>query len=395
MYSTTAYIFQQITRVLMIDTGDGETFTYRYNPVYAKRLTINKGVDNVLLFEFVNQEEKPVNITGSSFMFRVMNTQGTAMIIEKPMVILNGPTGRAKVTLPGIDLLEVLAEPANYSISRTSGNLTEAVFTNAQAGARAPVDIVNSVYPRFVPSVPLTIPTVKLSAQGSYAGASFANYPVDSSYWSGNPNGANYWNSFLNTEFFSSFIVPKQAITTVQMDLIGYTGTIKAQGAEDYEAIPFNVTESTTYYNHTGTIYLNIVGWYPLVRLAFNNSVFATPQQPGVPAVAYASCTDGVVTSISVTNSGSGYLAPPQIDIIGDGSGATAQAVMSSTYPVGHPQAGIGYGSVVGITVTNGGNGYWVVPNAGVNTPVYPVAPNNQGALVLIGTGFVDNLYYR
>jgi hypothetical protein len=395
MYSTTAYIYQQITRVLSIDTGDGETFTYRYNPVYAKRLTINKGVDNVLLFEFINQEEKPVNITGSSFMFRVVNTQGTEMIIEQPMVILNGPTGRAKVTLPGVDLLEILAQPANYSISRTSGNLTEAVFTNAQSGARAPVDIVDSVYPQFVPSRPLTIPTVKLSAQGSYAGASFQNYPTSSNYWSGNPNGANYWNSFLNTEFFSSFIVPTQSVTTIQMDLIGYTGTIKAQAAQNYESVPYNVTDSTTYYNHTGTIYMNVIGWYPLIRLCFNNSIFSVPTQPGIPAIAYAVCEGGVVASIEVTNGGSGYLAPPQIDIIGDGAGATAEAVMSATYPPGHPHAGMGYGSVIGINVITGGSGYWVVPNAGINTPYYPVAPNNQGAMVLIGTGFVDNLYYR
>ena len=394
MYSTTAYIYQQITRVLLIDTGDGETFTYRYNPVYAKRLTINKGVDNVLLFEFVNQEEKPVNITGSSFMFRVIDTTGTNLIIEQPMVILNGPTGRAKVTLTTSQLYNVLAEPANYSISRTQpmGGLTEAVFTDAQSGANAPIDIVDSVYPQFVPSRPLTIPTVKLSAQGSYAGASFQNYPTSSNYWSGNPN---YWNSFLNTEFFSSFVVPKQGVTTIQMDLIGYTGTIKAQAAEDYEAIPFNVTDSTTYYNHTGTIYLNIVGWYPLARMVFNNSVFSTPTQPGIPAVAYAVCEDGVVASINVQNGGSGYLAPPQIDIIGDGAGATARAIMSATYPIGHPAAGIGYGSVIGIEVITGGSGYWVVPNAGINATSYPVAPNNQGAMVLIGTGFVDNLYYR
>jgi hypothetical protein len=395
MYSTTAYIYQQITRVLLIDTGDGETFTYRYDPVYAKRLTINKGVDNVLLFEFINQEEKPVNITGSEFMFRVVNTQGTEMIIEQPMVILNGPTGRAKVTLPGLDLLDILAQPANYSISRTSGNLTEAVFVDAQAGARAPVDIVDSVYPEFVPSRPLTIPTVKLSAQGSYDGASFANYPVDSSYWSGNPNGANYWNSFLNTEFFSSFIEPKQSVTTVQIDLIGFTGTIKAQAAENYESVPYNVTDSTTYYNHTGTVYMNIIGWYPLVRLCFNNSIFASPTQPGIPAIAYAVCENGVVNNIQVVQGGSGYLAPPQIDIIGDGAGATARAIMSNHYPIGHPAAGIGYGSVIGIEVVTGGSGYWVVPNAGINTPYYPVAPNNQGAMVLIGTGFADNLYYR
>ena len=162
MYSTQAYIYQQIAQVLLIDTGDGETFTYRYNPVYAKPLTINKGVDNVLLFEFINQQEKPVNITGSTFLFRAISTDGDRLLVEKEMVILNAPTGRAKVTLTTADLLEVLAQPANYSIQRSSGNLTEAVFTNAQAGARAPVNIVDSILPQHIPSVSLTIPTTKL-----------------------------------------------------------------------------------------------------------------------------------------------------------------------------------------------------------------------------------------
>jgi len=384
MYSTQAYIYQQITQVLTIDTGDGETFTYRYNSVYAKKLTINKGVDNVLLFQFINQEEKPVDITGSSFIFRVINTAGTELLLEEPLVTLNASLGRAKVTLPSTELFEVLAQPANYSITRASGNLNEAVFTNAQSGARAPLNIVDSALPRYVPSWPLTIPTVKISAQGSYDGASFANYPAYANgYWSGNPNGANYWNSFANTEFYSSFIVPQNPVTTIQMDLIGYTGTIKAQAAQDYESVPINVTESTTYLNHTGTIYMNVVGWHPLVRLCFNNSVFATPNQPGIPASAYAVCVDGVVTSIVVQNAGSGYLAPPQVDILGDGSGAIAVATLSDT------------GSVESVEVVNGGSGYWVVPNAGINAAAYPVAPNNQGALVLIGTGFVTNLYYR
>ena len=383
MYSTTAYLYQQITRVLLIDTADGETFTYRYDPVYAKQLTINKGVDNVLLFEFINQEQKPVNITGSTFLFRVINTAGSTLLIQKPMVTLNAPLGRAKVTLTGPELLELLAEPASYSITRSSGNLTEAVFTNAQSGARAPLNVVDSVLPQFIPSVPLTIPTVKLSAQGSADGTSFQNYPGESWYWGGNPNGANYWNSFLNTEYYSSFIEPQNAITTIQMTLDGYTGTIKAQAAQDYEAVPYNVTESTTYYNHTGTIYLNVIGWYPLLRLCFNNSIFAVPDQPGVPAQAYATCANGIVQSITVQNQGSGYLAPPKINIIGDGAGATAVATLGTN------------GSIAGITVTNGGSGYWLVPNAGINTPYYPVAPSGQGAMVIISTGYIVDLFYR
>jgi len=381
MYSTQAYIYQQITRVLLIDTGSGETFTYRYNPVYAKQLTINKGVDNVLLFEFINQQEKPVNITGSEFLFRVINTEGDRLLIEKPMVTLNAATGRAKVTLTMSELLEVLAQPATYSIQRTSGNLTEAVFTNAQSGARAPVNIVDSVLPQYVPSAALTIPTIKLSSEISYDGASWGQYP-SSPYWAGNPNGGNYWSSFLNTEFFSSYIEPRNAVTTVQMTLDGYTGTIKAQAAANYQSIWYNVTDSVTYYNRTGTIHMNILGWHPLLRIAFNNSIFAVPDQPGTPALAYATTENGVVTGITVTNGGTGYLAPPKINIIGDGAGATAEATVSG-------------GTVTGITVTNGGSGYWYLPNAGFGAGIYPVNPQQTGAAVTISTGYVVDLKYR
>ena len=383
MYSTQAYIYQQITRVLLIDTGAGETFTYRYDPVYAKKLTINKGVDNVLLFEFINQEEKPVNITGSSFVFRAIDQQGTKLLVDEPLVILNGPTGRAKVTLSAEELLEIQAQPASYSITRTSGNLTEAVFTNAQSGARAPVDIVNSVLPTFVPSSELTIPTLELSNQLQYGGTSYGQYP-GGAFWQGNPNGGSYWNGYGNTEYFSSFIAPRGPVTTVQMDLIQYTGTIKAQWAENYQSLWYNITESTTYLNQTKTIYMNIVGWYPLLRLAFNNSVFATPDQPGYPAVAVAYCVDGLVTTITVLDGGSGYLAPPRIDIVGNGAGATAVATISNT------------GQVVGITVTNAGSGYWPLPsqpNPGASPS--PVPADQQGAIVVISTGFVVNLMYR
>lgn len=386
MYSTQAYIYQQQTRVLTMDYGDGSAFPYRYSPVYAKKLTIAKGVDNVILFQFINQEEKPVNITGNTFLFRVIAQNGGELLIEQPLVILNAATGRAKVTLQSSELIDIKAQPASYSIARTQpGGLTEAVFVDAQAGARADVDIVDSILPEFVPSSELTIPTTEISSQVTYDGASFGNYPGWNSYWQGNPNGGAYYNSWLNTEFFSSFIEPRSAVTTIQMDLVGYTGTIKAQAAENYQSIWYNVTESTTYYNETRTIYMNVLGWHPLLRLGFNNSIFSVPNQPGVPAVAYAICNNGVVVDIVVQNQGSGYLAPPKIDIIGNGSGARAVASIN------------GLGQITDITIIDGGSGYWPVPNQNYTPgggPI-PVPPNQQGAVVNITTGFVTNLLYR
>jgi hypothetical protein len=388
MYSTQVYLYQQVTRVLLMDTGGGETFIYRYDPVYAKRLTINKGVDNVLLFEFVNQEQKPVNITGSSFLFRVINTESNELLLLKSMVILNGTTGRAKVEFDGSDLLQVLAQPASYSIQRTQpgGGYSDAVFVDAQAGARAPVDIVDSVLPQYVPSAPLTIPTTELSAQFSYDGSGYENYP-NSPYWAGGGAGGTGggWNSYVNPQFVTSFIEPTSAVTTIQMDLVGYTGTIKAQAAENYQSIWYNVTDSQTYFNHTGTIYWNVIGWYPLVRLAFDSSLFAVPYyQNQVPAFATAFVEDGVITHITMQNNGSGYAARPLVTIAGNGSGARAEAVWDPAT-----------GAVTGITVLDGGSGYWRIPNAAITGGQYPVSPQNQGAAVIISTGYIENLLYR
>lgn len=369
MYSTTAYLYQQVTRVLATDTS-GAYFNLRYDPVYAKKLTINKGVDNVILFEFINQDEKPVNITGSTLTFRLVSQNGDTLLLQKPMVIINAAYGRAKVTLMAADLATVLAQPAGYSIMRTSGNLTEAVFTDAQAGARAPTDVVDSVYPEFVPSAALTIPTTDITAQNSYGGASSSTYP-DWALQSG--SAINNYSPYQSTEFFSSFIEPVGSVTTIQMDLVGYTGTIKAQAAENYQSIWYNVTDVTQYLNATKTIYMNVIGWHPLLRLCFNNSIYTTGtngQVMGTPAQAKATVQNGVVTGVAVTVPGQGYLAPPLIEFVGEGAGAVATAAISN-------------GSLANVNVVTGGSGY------------RPIPPTMLSAQVIVSTGHVINLKYR
>jgi hypothetical protein len=175
-------------------------------------------------------KKNPSISPAAPFYFRVINTESNELLLQKPMTILSAATGRAKVEFDGSELLDILAQPASYSIQRTQpgGGYSDAVFVDAQAGARAPIDIVDSVLPQYVPSVPLTIPNTELSNQFSYEGVGLENYAA-SPYWQGNPNGSNNWNSWVNPQFYSSFIEPRSAVTTIQMYLVGYTGTIKAQ----------------------------------------------------------------------------------------------------------------------------------------------------------------------
>ena len=356
MYSTTVYLYQQITKVLLVDTSGGY-FTARYDPVYAKQLTVNKGVDNVLLFEFINQEEKPVNITGSSFVFRLMNQTGDQLLVEKPMVTLSATLGRVKVVLDNADTINITAQPGSYSIQRTAGDYVQAAYVDANSGARADCNIVDSVFPAFVPSEMLTIPTIYGKAQQLVPGPT--NWPD----WALYPQPVN---TTQLTEFFSSHMPTNgQSLTTVKMDLDHFTGTVKFQAAETYESVWYDVTSSQQFLNETSTQYFNVVGFHPLIRAAFNNS-------QGSQAQATAVVTNGVVTAINVTNPGQGYVAPPKVQILGDGAGA--EAIVTSVS-----------GGVVGsITVTNGGSGYLPLQYQGTVC-----------AQVLITTGYITNLQYR
>jgi len=84
---------------------------------------------------------------------------------------------------------------------------------------------------------------------------------------------------------------------------------------------------------------------------------FIPPKAVKVQATATASRSAQVVSSISVTNPGSGYASVPAVTISGGaGSGATATAVLTN-------------GSVTSITVNNGGTGYTTDPTVAIAAP--------------------------
>lgn len=356
MYSTTVYLYQQTTRVLLVDT-DGGYFSARYDPVYAKSLTINKGVDNVLLFEFINQDQKPVNITGSTFVFRVINQAGDELLVQKDCEVLSATTGRVKVVLDTTDTINIQAQPASYSIERSAGNYVQAVYVDANSQARADCNIVDSILPQFQPSQPVTIPDIY--GKNQFVSAAPTSYPD----WALNPQPIN---SIQPTEFYSSQIeTTGAAFTTIKFDLDHFTGAIKVQAAENYESVFHDVSESREYTDDTKTDYFNIVGYHPLLRLALNNSV-------GYGASGTVTVVNGVVTAVTLNNPGQFYVAAPYVQILGNGAGAVAEAVLG------------GNGTVSSVTVVNGGSGYLPIQFQG-----------GVAATAFFSNGKVENVQYR
>ena len=79
MYSTSVYLFTP-RQIVVFFSGNSAR---RYQLVYAKNLKLNKGVDNKLQFQFLNQEQKPVDITNLEITFRLISYDGTEILLRK------------------------------------------------------------------------------------------------------------------------------------------------------------------------------------------------------------------------------------------------------------------------------------------------------------------------
>ena len=246
MYSTTVYLYQQVQTVLLIDIS-GAYFNARWNPVYAKSLKLNLGVDNVILFQFQNQDQKPVNISGSTFTFRLISQDGENLLFAKELVSLSNALGRAKVTITAQETLQFQAQPASWSLAVSAGDLDQAVLTDDYSGARGDIDIVDSVLPAFVTSQVLTVPDQA-------------------------PSGNVLYTSTLTTN--------GSPLTTFQLDTANLTGNISVQASSDASAytvdwydVDFldlktgNTVSNITLTNSSERLGINVAGFHPYVRL--------------------------------------------------------------------------------------------------------------------------------
>ncbi len=315
MYSTTVYLYQQKQQVLLPDTS-GAYFQRRWQPVYAKKLKVNRGVDNVILFEFINQDQKPVNISGSTITFRMIGTDGDNLLIAKDLVALSAAYGRAKVTLTSEDLDSIEQQTASWSLERASGDLYEAVFTDAYSAGRGQVDIVDSVYPDYVESNILELPDP---------------VPQNTPASSGNRN------------YTSMAYTANNTLTTFQLDFDNFTGNLKAQGSETQLGPWYDIGSQTVYTNQNNRAYINVDGRHNWVRFEVN--------QYGYSASAVAEVASGGISNVTLNGGGVEWYGAgnPRVKFEGLGTGASATATVTAN-------------AVSSISLVTSGQGYITVP---------------------------------
>jgi len=216
--------------------------------VYSYNLKAHKGVDTTLLFQFLNQDQKPINLGSTVFTFRILSREGDELLLSKDLTITNVEKGKAKIVLSGSDLDNIESQRAHYSIERSFNSLFDPTFMDDDANARGNLEILDSVYPKFVDSVNVTVP--------------------DLFNFSRPPRSDPIVTSQVETK--------DQLLHTFQVDITDFVGALQLQGSvvggsnplEWYDIVP-DVGSSATIFSTTTTSnnYYNITGTHPFLRI--------------------------------------------------------------------------------------------------------------------------------
>lgn len=238
MYSTPVYIFTP-RQTVVLNVGNSPR---RYNTVYAKILTLHKGVDNIVQFQFLNQEQKPVNVTDKEITLRIISDDGTKILMKTtlhPVLPLNGIM---EMRVIASEMEKLTAQKARYSLEVPAGQFNVPVYVAGDGGAKGVVDILDGIVPKHVPAMEVGVP----------------------SHAQPNNNTVVYYSDIINTGY--------NPVLSIQAFYSGFSGAVKVQGSTVPNSDWYDI-DNATYIEATQTDMYTITGYHPYVRLEFTSTL--------------------------------------------------------------------------------------------------------------------------
>lgn len=246
---TLVYLYNQRQYVVLLERS--ASATRRYETVYAKDLILNRGVDNLIEFAFINQEQKPVDISGKAITARLLNYNGKSLLLQKQLEPILPLTGISGLRISAADLENIDDQLCYYSLEIPVGSFDYPVFVDSSGGARGVLRIVDSVLPSFVDSKEITVPSHPRPVQGD-----------------------------PKTYYSSVYYTNQGDFYTLQIATTQFTGNILIQGSTliDFSTY-YDIGATDSFVAHTGTRMYNVSGFHPYLRVQIVNT--GTPQSPG------------------------------------------------------------------------------------------------------------------
>lgn len=239
-FSTQVFLYTQ-RQIVIINAG---LEWGAYMPQYSKPLSLHRGVDNKIQFQFLNSNQKPVDITGKSITCRIISSDGKEILLAKTLDLDIPLNGIASLRINSAEAESIPAQKASYTLEFPEDGLGYPVFIDQSAGARGDLNVVNSILPAFVPSSSVTIPS----------GQAFPN---------ANPNSSSnltYYSSVINTT--------DSPILTLQIQYNQYSGNVTVLGSTQVDTDWYEI-DTKTYANTSETHGTTVVGFHPFVKIEF------------------------------------------------------------------------------------------------------------------------------
>lgn len=143
MSLTPRYLVSNRTLLIAKELG----LTTEYSHVYQKNLSVYKGIDNVLDFQLLNQDQKSVSLAGKTPVF-VAFDENENLVIEHDGVIVNSNKGLFKITVTENDLINIKQQYLTYNIYLVDSNNTKQItYANSHYEATGTIYVSAKTFP--------------------------------------------------------------------------------------------------------------------------------------------------------------------------------------------------------------------------------------------------------
>lgn len=257
MQSISVYLYPNRVEVFTNTLATWQT--ERYRRVYNRNLKIHKGVSNRIDLQVKNSDQKLQDITGSSVVFNLINSQTEELILQKDCSVQSASGGKIYATLTATELMNF--DPGYYHYSLTLESRTDIdgdtyavtsrtpLYIDSQYGGRAVVEILPSLLGEPVDSTTVTT--------FSYHDPAVTGYSEPTKY---------YYSSIINANPTTSDSFSNH---TFQINMTDYIGDLLVEGSFYNNGNPtvwVDVT-STIPVNGNNIIYTNVTGKYNWFRI--------------------------------------------------------------------------------------------------------------------------------
>lgn len=274
--------------------------TERYRKVYNRNLKLFRGADNRIDLQVKNSDQKPISTAGSTLVFNLLSREGKDLVWSKDCDVVSDSSGRYRVSISEIELLDLEAGYYDYSVlQETRENLDS---TNYKVTRRTPL-YMDSQYDA-VGSLEI-VDDVKGLVQDSLVVDKF-NYV--NPFTVGESNSPYYISSIIDAQ--SNINIP-QSLHTFVIYSTNYEGTVTIQGSLREDAAPSVWADITTFQLDNDIVYKNITGKYRWFRVKHEPSRVTSIAEFVVAQTILGSYT------VSIRSPGSGYIVGDTITILG------------------------------------------------------------------------------